>query len=416
MLKWYRMKLNPTKCAFGVSLGKFLGYMVSSRGIEANPEKIQAILEMQSPMTTKQLQQLTGKLGAMNRFISRSINKCLPFFKILRKAFEWPDECKESFSQLKKYLTSSTLLSRTVPGEVLYLYLAVSPTVISAALIREDDGVQKVVYFVSKALHGAEERYPQIKKLAFTLIIALRKLRPYFQAHTIRVLTEYPLRKVMQKLDLSGRLENWAIKLGQFDLEFVSRNAIKGQALADFLPELTNLPKTEEPEIEQKWVIYIDGSSTRKNEGAGILLITPDVEKLSSSLRLEFRTTNNEAENEVVIAGLKMALELGAKSMEVWSDSLVIVGHIRGEFEAKEEKMKRYLTKVQGMQSSFQKFCIMKVPRENNEKADRLARMASTEKMETKEDGEPIRSLTHSSISDQASELALIEEASDWRQ
>jgi hypothetical protein len=151
MLKRYRMKLNPTKCAFGVSSGKFLGYMVSSRGIEANPEKIRAILEMQSPMTTKQLQQLTGKLAAMNQFISRSINKCLPFFKILRKAFEWSDECKEVFSQLKKYLTSSPLLSRTVPGEVLYLYLAVSPTAISAALIREDDGVQKVVYFVSKS-------------------------------------------------------------------------------------------------------------------------------------------------------------------------------------------------------------------------------------------------------------------------
>jgi hypothetical protein len=103
------------------------------------------------------------------------------------------------------------------------------------------------VYFVSKALHGAEERYPQIEKLAFALIMASRKLRPYFQAHTIRVLTEYPLRKVMQKLDLSGRLANWAIELGQFDLEFVPRNAIKGQALADFLVEFTNLPEVEEP-------------------------------------------------------------------------------------------------------------------------------------------------------------------------
>jgi shikimate 5-dehydrogenase len=142
----------------------------------------------------------------------------------------------------------------------------------------------------------------------------------------------------MQKLDLSGRLENWAIELGQFDLEFVLRNAIKGQALADFLAKLTNLPKTEEPKTEQKWVIYIDGSSTRKNGGAGILLITPDVEKLSSSLRLEFRTTNNEAKYEVVIAGLGMALELGAKSVEVWSDSLVIVGHIEEILKRKRKR------------------------------------------------------------------------------
>jgi hypothetical protein len=167
MLKQYGMKLNPVKCAFGVSSGKFLCYMVSSRGIEANFDKIQAILEMQSPKTTKQLQQLTGGLAALNRFISRSTDKCLPFFKILRKAFEWSDECEEAFSQLKNYLTSSPLLSRIVPGEVLYLYLAVSPMAISTALIREDKGIQKPVYFVSKALHRAEERYPQIEKLAF---------------------------------------------------------------------------------------------------------------------------------------------------------------------------------------------------------------------------------------------------------
>jgi hypothetical protein len=273
-LKHYEMKLNPAKCAFGVSSGKFLGYMVSSRGIEANPEKIRAILEMQSPKTTKQLQQLTGRLAVLNRFISRSTDKCLPFFKILRKAFEWFDECEEAFTQLKKYLTSAPLLSRTVPGEVLHLYLAVSPTAISAALIREDEGIQKPVYFVSKSLHVTEERYPQIEKLAFAFVMASRKLRPYFQAHTIRVLTEYPLKKVMQKLDLSGRLANWAIELGQFDLEFVPRNAIKGQALADFLAEFTNVPEIEEQKIERDWVVYVDGSSTKKNGGAGVVLVT----------------------------------------------------------------------------------------------------------------------------------------------
>jgi hypothetical protein len=115
----------------------------------------------------------------------------------LRKAFEWTDECDEVFSNLKTYLTSPPLLSRTIPGEVLYLYLVVTPTAISAALIREDEGVQKPMYFVSKALHDAEGRYPQIEKLAFVLIMASRKLRPYFQAHTIRVLTEYLLRKVI---------------------------------------------------------------------------------------------------------------------------------------------------------------------------------------------------------------------------
>jgi ribonuclease HI len=129
----------------------------------------------------------------------------------------------------------------------------------------------------------------------------------------------------------------------------------------------------EEAKMERKWVIYVDDSSTKKNGGARVLLITLDGEELSSSPMLEFRTTNNEAEYEAVIAGLELALELGVESVENRSDSQVIVGHIRGEFEAKWEKMKIYLSKIQHMQSFFQKFCITKIPREENEKADRLA-------------------------------------------
>jgi ribonuclease HI len=102
----------------------------------------------------------------------------------------------------------------------------------------------------------------------------------------------------------------------------------KGQALADFLAEFTNMPKIEEPKIEREWVVYIDGSSTKKNGGARIVLVTPEGEELNGSIRLEFKTTNNEAEYEAVIAGLGLALELGAKSIEVRSDSQVIVGHV----------------------------------------------------------------------------------------
>ena len=215
--------------------------------------------------------------------------------------------------------------------------------------------------------------------------MASKKLWPYFQAHTIRVLTEYPLRKVMQKLDLSRRLANWAIELGEFNLEFVPRNAIKGPTLADFLVEFTNLLETEEYGMERRWVIYVDGLSIRKNGGAGILLITTDGEELSSSLRLEFKTTNNEAEYEAIIASLEMALELGAESMEFRSDSQVITSHIWEEFEAKGEKMKMYLSKVHNMQSSFQK-----ISNEDNEKANRLAQMASTESREVEKGREPI--------------------------
>ena len=121
----YNMKLNPNKCAFGVTAGKFLGFMVSQRGIEVNPEKIRAIMELEPPKTIKEVQSLNGKIVALNRFVSKATDKCLPFFHILRKSFEWTDECQKAFEELKKYLSSPPLLSLSKPGEELYLYLAI---------------------------------------------------------------------------------------------------------------------------------------------------------------------------------------------------------------------------------------------------------------------------------------------------
>lgn len=136
------MKLNSAKCAFSVSSEKFLGFMVSQRGIEENPEKVSDVLGMQLPQTIKQLQQLAGRISALNRFISRSTNKCLLFFKILKKTFEWNSECEEAFRKLKEYLTNSPLLSRPDEGEILYLYQSVSPSAVRSLLVCEDSGIK----------------------------------------------------------------------------------------------------------------------------------------------------------------------------------------------------------------------------------------------------------------------------------
>ena len=189
----YNMKLNAGKCAFGVTAGKFLGFKVSQRGIEANPDKIRAIMEMTPPKNVKEVQSLNGKMAALNRFVSRATNKCLPFFSTLKKSFELTDECQQAFKELKAYLSTPPLLSPSQSGEELFLYLVVSPAAVSAALIREEEKVQKLVYYASRALRGAEERYSPMEKLAFALVTTARKLKPYFQAHMVVVLTNRPL-------------------------------------------------------------------------------------------------------------------------------------------------------------------------------------------------------------------------------
>ena len=110
------MKLNPSKCAFRVASRKFLGCMVSQRGIEANPEKVWVILDKTSPKTIKEVQKLTRKIVALNRFVSRATDKCLPFFKTLKQAFTWTDECKIAFQELKCYLSNPPLLSPSKGG------------------------------------------------------------------------------------------------------------------------------------------------------------------------------------------------------------------------------------------------------------------------------------------------------------
>ena len=152
-------------------------------------------MDMEPPKNIKEVQSLTGRVAALNRFVSKATDKCLPFFKILRKAFEWTDQCQKAFQDLKVYLTTAPLLSPSILGEDLYLYLAVSPHVVSSALIKEEGKAQKPVYYTSRALRGAEGRYPLMEKLAFALITASRKLRHYFQAHVIIVMTDHPLRR-----------------------------------------------------------------------------------------------------------------------------------------------------------------------------------------------------------------------------
>ncbi|KAM2262967.1 hypothetical protein ACFXTI_044344 [Malus domestica] len=207
ILKRYRMRFNPNKCAFGVGSGKFLGFMISQQGIEANPEKIKVILDMKEPVTSKNIQSLTGKVAALTWFIFKATDKCAPFFKAFKgskKYITWTDECTEAFQNLKDYTSKAVLLSKPEVGDTLIIYLSISASVISFVLIQNDGNVKRPVYYSSKTLQDAETRYSNIKKLALALVMSARKLRPYFQAHSIIVLTNHHLRHILQSPNTSG--------------------------------------------------------------------------------------------------------------------------------------------------------------------------------------------------------------------
>jgi ribonuclease HI len=264
-----------------------------------------------------------------------------------------------------------------VEGEILYLYLAVSQTAVSSGLIREESGKQRPVYFTSKVLHGAEERYPRIEKLAYALVISARRLRPYFQAHVVRVLTEYPLRKILQKPDLSGRLVNWAIELGQYDIEYHPRTAVKGQALADFVVEMNEAPGVEELPKDSTWIACVDGSSAGSRCGAGIVLRGPNREEFRYALKFRFTATNNEAEYEAVLSAMEIAREMGITSLEIQSDSYVVVEQVNGSYAAQEARMSQYLNKVRQFYHYFDKVVLTKIPREENGLVDALSHIGS---------------------------------------
>ena len=215
---------------------------------------------MKPPQNVKEVQSLTGRVAALNRFVSKATDKCLPFFRVLKKAFELTDDCQRAFQDLKAYLTTAPLLSPSVLGKELYLYLVVTPHAVSSALIREEGRVQKSVYYTSRALRGAERRYPQIEKLAFALITVSRKLRHYFQAHVINIITDHPLKKAMNKLEAARRLIQWAI--AKFDIKYQPRHAIKAQALTDFIAEFTpgydelRSGGRQEMDHSRGWLVY----------------------------------------------------------------------------------------------------------------------------------------------------------------
>jgi len=197
-LRKYRMRLNPKKCVFGVEGGKFLGFMLTHRGIEANPEKCKAITEMRSPNGLKEIQRLVGHLTSLSRFVPKLAERTRPIIKLLKETtkFEWTDECEPNFLQLKTFLASPPVIQKPNTREPIIVYLAVSNEAVSYVLVQEIETEERPVYFVSRVLHDAEVRYQMVEKVALALVITARRMQMYFQNHRVIVKTNYPSRNL----------------------------------------------------------------------------------------------------------------------------------------------------------------------------------------------------------------------------
>ncbi|XP_071712943.1 uncharacterized protein [Rutidosis leptorrhynchoides] len=272
------------------------------------------------------------------------------------------------------------------PGETLYLYLAASKECISAVLVAEREKLQVPIYFVSRVLQGAEANYPELEKLTLALVHTVRKLRRYFQAHPIIVLTNKQIRQVLMKPEKSGRMAKWAIELGEHDIDFQARHSIRAQILADFMAETTKTNEESDstfaqiitPPVETKeWKLFTDGASSSDGSGAGIMLINPEGQEFTYALRFEFNTTNNEAEYGALLVGLRIAKEMKIEHFQAFVDSQLVANQVLGIFEARQPTIQLYFSKVKELMESFRSFTIKHVRRSQNKKADALSKLAS---------------------------------------
>ncbi|XP_028557315.1 uncharacterized protein LOC114581403 [Dendrobium catenatum] len=352
-LRKFDLKMNPLKCAFGVSAGKFLGFIVRYRGIEIDPSMIKAIVDLKPLKSLTQLRSFQGKLTFLRRFISNLFGKCHPFSSLVKKdaRFHWDESCQEAFESIKRYLMNPPVLSAHIPGRPLILYTTALNESLGALLAQEnEEGKENALYYLNQSDLSSQP-----------IVVLDDPSDPFRLSSTMR--------------------------------------AVKGQALADFLADHTipadSLLNDDPPDElilsvdEQEsptWEFYFDGASSVKtlspNEtptvrvGLGQIFVSLEGHALRYSYSLSEPHTNNEAEYEALVLGLELAIQMSLTRVKIFVDSQLIINQVAGVYKVLKLELIPYYNKAMELLCLIPEVTLAKVPKFENGKAYVLAKLA----------------------------------------
>jgi ribonuclease HI len=280
-------------------------------------------------------------------------------------------------------LAHARILTPPQNDEPLYLFVDATTQVVNAVIVveRAEKGhslpVQRPVYYISEVLSETKARYPQIQKLLYAVVLARRKLRHYFEAHPITVVSLFPLGEIIRNPVAAGRITKWSMELMGETLAYAPRKAIKSQILKDFVTEWTD---TQLPLLQiqvECWTLYFDGSAMKTGAGVGLLFVSPLEEHMRYAVRLNFTTSNNMAEYEALLCGLRIAIETGIKRLNVRGDSQLVIDQVMKNVSCHDDKMEAYCNTVRALKDKLYSIELNHVPRKYNEEAGELAKIAS---------------------------------------